>query len=181
MRKGDWCQTFTGLQFWPLDPRPEEICIEDIAHALALTCRFNGHCRCFYSVAQHSYLVSQECGVLDPDWSPIVQLWGLLHDAAEAYIGDMVRPLKRDMPAFKDAERAIMRAVCTRFDLPMDEPAIVKHADNILLATEARDLMGAPPVPWMPLPEPLPFHIAPASPDMAERMFLSMFKGLREE
>ena len=57
-RVGDWIQVYTGGQFWPLDPRPEEIHIEDIAHALALTCRFTGHCREFYSVAQHSLLVS---------------------------------------------------------------------------------------------------------------------------
>ena len=58
-RKGDWMQTYTGRQFWPIDPRANEVHIEDIAHALSMMCRYNGHCRTFYSVAEHSVLVSQ--------------------------------------------------------------------------------------------------------------------------
>ena len=83
-RKGDWFLTYTGRQFWPLDPRPEDICIRDIAHHLSLCCRFNGACRVHYSVAQHSVMVAN---ILP---APL-RFWGLMHDATEAYVGDMVR------------------------------------------------------------------------------------------
>ncbi|MEM9149127.1 MAG: hypothetical protein AAGB19_01555 [Cyanobacteria bacterium P01_F01_bin.3] len=80
-----WIQTFTGKAFWPLEPDPELICIEDIAWALAHQSRYSGHCDRFYSVAEHSLWVSGQC-------SPEHKLWGLLHDASEAYLSDVVRP-----------------------------------------------------------------------------------------
>ena len=78
-RRGDWIQTYLGIQFWPLDPRPEEVMLFDIAHSLSNMCRFTGHCREFYSVAQHSVIVSQNVPREDA-------AWGLLHDASEAYM-----------------------------------------------------------------------------------------------
>jgi len=95
-----WFLTASGKRFWPLDPRPEDICIEDIAHALSHICRFGGHVREPYSVAQHSVIVSM---IVKPENA----LYGLLHDAAEAYAGDMVRPLKRGMPAYRSIESAV--------------------------------------------------------------------------
>src|SRR5579885_2784587 len=93
MRHGDWIQTYCGVAFYPLDPRPEEILIEDIAHALSMLCRFTGHVKRFYSVAQHCVYVSHRCDPKDA-------LWGLLHDAAEAYLNDISRPVKslRELP-----------------------------------------------------------------------------------
>src|ERR1700724_2684254 len=93
---GGWQQTFTGRRFYPLSPRVEDVCIEDIAHALSNICRYGGHCREFYSVAQHCNMVS--------DWMPEFKLEGLLHDSPEAYIGDMVRPVKHsaEMKAFRE-------------------------------------------------------------------------------
>jgi hypothetical protein len=93
-RKGDWIQTFTGKQFWPLDPRPDEVYIEDIAHALGNICRFNGHCLRFYSVAEHCFHVSHKV-------VPGLALMGLLHDAAEAYVCDVVRPVKPYLKEYK--------------------------------------------------------------------------------
>jgi len=84
-RIGDWIQTYTGKRFWPLDPRPEDVDILDIAHSLSLLCRFTGHTSSFYSVSQHSILVAQEV-------PKRLRLWALFHDAAEAYIGDIARP-----------------------------------------------------------------------------------------
>src|SRR5690606_29748913 len=96
-RKGDWMQTFTGRRFWPLDPRPDEICIEDIAHALSMQCRYAGHCLSFYSVAEHSVLLSQH--VAEP-----FRRWALLHDASEAYLVDVPRPIKGDLSNYRAVE-----------------------------------------------------------------------------
>lgn len=178
-RYGDWIQTYTGKQFWPLDPRVDEIDIADIAHALSNICRFNGHCREFYSVAQHSVLVSQQCGPKDA-------LWGLLHDAAEAYLGDMVTPLKRSTvgPGFCRAEARLCNMIAMRFDLPYDTryeytiPTSVRYADARLLATEARDLMAPPPVPWENMKEPYAWRIEPWSPRRASVEFTLRFGGV---
>lgn len=170
MRKGNWFQTYTGIAFWPLDPRPEEVCIEDIAHPLSMQCRYNGHCREFYSVAQHSVLVSS---ILDKDAA-----WGLMHDAAEAYIGDMVRPIKLHMPTFRDVEALVMRAICQRFGLPIVEPRSVKQADDILLMTERRDLLASPTRPWTPRADPLADKILPWSQNEAYARFCDRFAEL---
>jgi hypothetical protein len=136
-----WIQTYTGKKFHPLEPRIENICIEDIAHALANTCRFGGHCL-FYSVAQHSCYVSDEC--------PTCPLWGLLHDAAEAYLVDLPRPIKQQLRRMEGGkaslwdvwESRLMMAIAARFGLPWPQPKEVDEADMLLLATEARDLMA---------------------------------------
>lgn len=175
-RLGDWMQTYpSGTQFWPLDPRPEEVHAEDVAHALSHVCRFGGHCRQFYSVAEHSVRVA----MLLP---PPLRLWGLLHDAAEAYLGDMVRPLKHGMPQYRDAEFNLMRCVVQRFNLSPDYcPDEVTQADEVLLATEKRDLLRPPPAPW-DVPqggcvEPLPDRIEPWLVIDAWRGFRSLLLG----
>lgn len=161
-RVGDWIQTYSGLQFWPLDPRPTEVLPLDIAHALSHQCRFSGHTSEFYSVAQHSVLVSLHV-------SPEHALWGLLHDAGEAYLMDMPRPIKRMFPAYKEAEAVVMRAVCDRFGLPHEMPAAVAEADIRMLATEARDLMGRP-LNWGSIREvePYPEVVVPMPPVAAK-------------
>ena len=172
----EWTQTFTGRQFWPLQPRPEEVVIEDVAHALSLQCRYTGHCRTFYSVAQHSVLVSRLAPAgEDP-------LWGLMHDAAEAYLTDVARPLKHSIffAAYRSAEATLMGVICERFGLPVEEPAWVKPADNVLLATERRDLMAPPPRPWSPGPGPMLERIQPWTPRLAEALFLNRFSELVE-
>ena len=178
-RNGDWMQTYTGRQFWPLDPRPEDVHIEDIAHALAMLCRFGGHATAFYSVAQHSVLVSR---IVSQEYALI----GLLHDAAEAYIGDMVRPLKHanQMHEYRRAEERISRAIAERYGLPWDGLGMilgteVKAADDLALATEARDVMdGQRAGPWRPLPEPMHERIRPWGYETAERAFILRFSTL---
>lgn len=141
-RKGAWIQTFSGIRFWPLDPRPDEVRLEDVAHVLAQLCRFGGHSSRFYSVAQHSVHVSEMC---DTDHS----LAGLVHDAAETYLIDVPRPLKRqpEFAAYRAIEKRVAAAVAKAFgvDPELFESEQVKRADAIMLATEAKHLMHLTP------------------------------------
>jgi hypothetical protein len=163
-----WIQTYMGRAFWPLDPKVEEIDIVEIAHALSNTCRFGGHTSTFYSVAQHSVMVSRIVPPADAKW-------GLLHDAAEAYIGDMLRPLKHNPTGrhFRGIEARIMRCVCDCFDLPYRQPESVSDADLRLLATEKRDLMAQAPQSWKLAAEPIPQEITPWVPRVAKENFLN--------
>lgn len=169
-----WIQTYVGKQFWPLAPRAEDLDILDIAHSLSLQCRFNGHCRVFYSVAEHSVRVA---GQLPDD----LALWGLLHDAAEAYLGDLTRPLKRQVEArwFNDAEDQLLKVIAATYGLVWPMPPQVRAADDVLLVTEARDLMVAPPADWSLEAEPLAERIEPLAPSAAETLFLQRFETLR--
>lgn len=178
-RIGDWIQTRNRIAFYPLDPRPEEILIADIAHALSLQCRFTGHTRKFYSVAEHSVHVSRVC-------DPAEALWGLLHDATEAYMCDVSRPIKRlpEMAAYKTAEKNLQAAIMNRFSLPADEPAGVKRADTIMLGVEARDLMSPlkHPERWAwctDLASETKIRVTrPWTPDQAREKFLARFAEL---
>jgi hypothetical protein len=133
--------THTGKRFDLFEPDANMIDPRDIAHSLAHLCRFNGHTREFYSVAQHSCIVAE----LVPEEH---KLAALLHDATEAYLGDMTRPLKQWMHAYQDVEDWTWLRVCERFDIPPELPACVRQADLIALATERRDLMPTDPANW---------------------------------
>lgn len=146
-----------GSAFWPMDPRPGDFNIVEIAEHLSKLARFNGGTHdCFYSVAQHcvivSYLVPREQA-----------LPGLLHDAWEAISSDMIRPIKTDpsMEAFRHIERRGEFALAQRFGVDYPWSAEVRHADNVALATEKRDLMAHPPREWQPLPQPTVQVITP--------------------
>jgi len=134
---GAWIETFTGKKFHLLDPQPEEICIEDIAHALSNQCRYTGHVRRFFSVAEHSYHVSLHVEKQNA-------LAGLMHDASEAYITDLSRPVKQLTPVgppYYEIEDKIMRVIADKFGFawPMDKD--VKSADNFMLLLEKNQLM----------------------------------------
>ncbi len=139
--RGPWFLSLKGRRIYPFSLRPEEVDIEEVALSLSLTCRFNGHCRAFYSVAQHSVLVALQ---LPPD----LRLVGLLHDATEAYVGDLIRPIKRALPEFSRLEGQIWESVAARFGLPANLPTEVKMADNRMLQTERRDLLAVHPWAW---------------------------------
>lgn len=144
----EWIQTASGRQFWPLDPKSEDVLIEDIAHALAAVNRFNGHAREPFSVAQHSVLVSVEMEkeAIDSDaldWAPRA-LYGLLHDASEAYLCDVPRPLKRlaEFEPYRVAEARLQAVVYLTFGLdPESEPLSLKAIDRRMLRTEQKYLM----------------------------------------
>ena len=166
---GQFIETYKGHKFHFLNPQPDEIDIEDIAHHLSLTCRFVGACRVFYSVAEHSIRVAE----IVPDK---YQLLALLHDASEAYLPDLARPEKAGMPEFKAMEQVILQAIWRKFgiDPMLTVDGVVKEADNILLATEARDLMDNTD-DWAKLPEPLKDVIEPIDSEWDEELFLDRF------
>lgn len=172
-RRGPWIMTASGRPFWPADPRPEDISVLDLAHHLSLECRYAGACGWHYSVAQHSVLVSR----LVPAEAA---LWGLLHDAAEAYIKDIPRPLK-DLfgVTYRMLEAGILAAVASQFNLALPIPAAVHEADNRLLMTERAVLLPAGvdlPGPWGADAPPYPgVQIERWTPPRAEEEFLSRF------
>jgi 5'-deoxynucleotidase YfbR-like HD superfamily hydrolase len=194
MNAQPWIQTYTGRAFDLLNPRPEQIDVLDIAHALSNLCRFTGHVREFYSVAQHSCLVAEIVSDLwraGPHSRPcpeIVLLAALLHDAPEAYIGDVSTPLKRavrgegQLSEYDVIEERIAGAVLHRFLWRGATPnesvtTLIKRADMIALATEHAALFDGPtPRPWgLELPQPWPYKIEPWAPAMAQVQFLQAF------
>lgn len=186
-RYGDWIQTFTGRKFYPLDPRPEEIFVEDIAHALARQCRFAGHVKRFYSVAEHSFYVM----MFAPDE---YKKWGLLHDAAEAYLVDLPQPIKKFMPDYRDFEHKLQIAIAERFGLPYVvtmlntnylspiEPPSIIIIDHRMCRTEALQLMSPLQENWgRDLGEPLDINVSCWNPHAAESHFLSACESLKIE
>ncbi|HML56684.1 MAG TPA: hypothetical protein PKC79_21500 [Solidesulfovibrio magneticus] len=146
MSGNPWTLTFTGVAFDLVEPTPDMVSIKDIAHALANQCRFAGHSRRYYSVAEHCLYVSRAL-------PPALRLQGLLHDAAEAYVHDIVRPLKGMLPDYRPIELRVMKAVAARFDLPVHPTMEIHEADTRMLATEVEYLMPPASRAWV-LPEP---------------------------
>ncbi len=176
-REGNYVETYTGGRFYPFDPRPAEVSLEDIAAGLAHTCRFGGHCRTFYSVALHSVYVSRDLERVGQ--GPPVQLYGLLHDAGEAYVGDVPRPVKTRFEGFAVAERRIREAVWTAFDLPPPDQeawAAVVDADDRLLAYEADQLLADGS--WAARPPAVDYDLDVADPSTARDRFLGRAEEL---
>jgi hypothetical protein len=175
----DWIQTFMGRQFWPLEPRAEDIDIKDIAHALSNLCRYGGHTEQFYSVAQHCVLVSN---AVPAEFA----LYGLLHDASEAYLIDVPRPIKHaeGMHAYRRAEARLEEVIYESFGLPrlgMEGLGHLKTADNQLLRTEQRDLMKPAPAEWKDYRVgALKLVIEPLLPHAAEQAYINRFKELTD-
>jgi 5'-deoxynucleotidase YfbR-like HD superfamily hydrolase len=163
-------QTYSGKMFNLIEPTPEMIDIRDIAHALANIGRFNGHTKQFYSVAQHCVIVS----ALVPDDQ---KLAGLLHDATEAYLGDVTAPLKHQLPAYIELENKLAGVIAAKYGIPAKKSDEVHKADMIALVTEARDLMGTEEnKEYWDLPyEPLQEAIIPWTTFDAESNFNLMF------
>ncbi len=169
----DWMQTYSGIKFFPTSPLMEDLRITDIAHALSNLCRFGGHSTEFYSVAEHSMLVSEFC----PNK---YRLWGLLHDAAEAYLGDMIYPIKRELKAYQEFEFNLMSKIAWKYYLrPLEVPPKVKKIDHRILEDEQIQVMGLK-LEWYHIGEPLGAKIRFLSPKQAEKKFLDCYRLLKE-
>ena len=163
-------QTYTGARVTMPVPRVEEINIIDIAHALSLLCRFTGHTEQFYSVAEHCIRVAQLV-------EPKDKLAALLHDASEAYLGDISTPLKEWLPEYKGFEQATLEVIYKAFNVTGYDLGAIKKADSILCMTEARDLLGSTNG-WSSRSDPLPSHIVPWSYNAIEPLYLAIFRIL---
>lgn len=180
-RDSRWMQTFSGLRFYPADPRPQDICIEDIAHHLSLMNRFTGATRYAYSVAQHAI----NCAIMaDGEHA----LEALLHDATEAYIADINSPAKSYLPDYKVMEARLYRVVANKFGFPVQTTDYVKVIDTRMLVTEAAHLMREESYSWWNedhWPEQYDLDIVnivldPMSPKDVEAWFLELFDELTE-
>jgi 5'-deoxynucleotidase YfbR-like HD superfamily hydrolase len=169
-----WHQSFSGKVIDLLRPTVDDILLVDISHSLSNICRFGGATIKFYSVAQHSIFVSR----LLP---PHLALWGLLHDASEAYLGDVTRPLKMYLNGrYVVLEKLYMRVICEKFGLSLEEPPEIKEADTIALVTERRDLLLEQSEDWGFHQKPMPEKIYPVGPKTAEGWFVEEFRFLSE-
>lgn len=136
-----WIQTYTGKKFEALSPTEDMIDINDIAHALSLMCRYNGHVKRFYSVAEHSVLLSTKASVPN-------QLCALLHDGSETYIADIARPIKPSLKNYKKIEDGIMTVVAKKYGFSWPVPEEVQQLDNRILIDEKEQLLGPSPEAW---------------------------------
>lgn len=149
-RIGDWIQTFSGGQVFPLDPDRNTYKIIDIAAALSKLTRYNGHCLRFYSVAEHCVLLAREAT------KPVYGLCNserdlrtvLMHDASEAYLIDVPRPIKGLLTNYAEIEHDLMVSISKRFNFDWPAPAWVKDLDNNILNDEMDQIMAPPPAPW---------------------------------
>lgn len=187
-----WMLTATGRRFYPAAPAAADVDILDIAHGLSLLCRFGGHIRTFYSVAEHSVRVAAALGAAGHDAG--VMFGGLMHDAAEAYLGDVIWPVKQLLPDYRALERGVEAAIAARFGLTGVAAGEIKRFDLRMLSTEKRDLTCAAAAGaghdaskeaaahderWHSDDfAPLPDRIEPWSPVFARAAFLTLFDDL---
>lgn len=162
----------SGAWFDFAAPHASPFTIEDIAHGLANICRYSGQCSRFYSVAEHSLLVS--------DIASGFELEALMHDAAEAFLGDITRPLKQMLPEYKRIEKEVETAIFSRFGLPTPLPREVKRADLSVLAAEQRQIMPPGTDDWLREQDVVraPIVVRHLSPDDAKRAWLERFEAL---
>lgn len=174
--RGPWMQTWLGGRFYPLDPRPEDIDPRDIARGLSFQNRYCGHTITPFTIAQHSVMAADYAMTTleDPELAQIM----LLHDATEAYLGDMPRPLKAVVPEYREIEERTWRAIATRFWLPLAMPAAVKEVDNHMLAIEKVHLAPNAEA-WPGIPDmPVAASFIAWSPEFALNKFIARFTQL---
>lgn len=170
-------RTYTGRRINPLNLRPEDVDILDIAHALSNECRYNGMCAEFYSVAQHSLYVAEQFTVTA---NPPLALAALLHDGSEAYLKDIPSPVKKspEFACYREIEARVQAAVYEAFGLGPDVPAEVKAADHAVLVAEGIVLMNELYTDFGP---PADVQIAPMQPEWAKAKFMAKFQEILAE
>lgn len=171
-----WIETYTGKHIHFNNPSPDEIDIEDIAHALSMECRFGGHLTRFYSVAEHSMLVASS---VDRSLS----LEGLLHDASEAYLRDIASPVKHYLSNYKDMENVLMKVIAEKFNFNWPISPEVKEADLMALKAEARQLLPGGGKSWVDQPHyatkrELDVKLHGMPPHIAKEYFMGAFLEL---
>jgi hypothetical protein len=172
-----WIETWTGKKFYFLNPDPDMIDIRDIAHSLAMQCRFTGHVDTFMSVAEHSVAVSVICNEENA-------LQGLLHDASEAYLSDIASPIKQQFPQYYEMEHKLMEAIAKKFGFSYPISDDVKDADATQLKTEAKFLLSSWGTDWAALfptqgrRGKVPLCLAPVQ---AEQLFLNSYEQITNE
>lgn len=170
-RIGNWIQTYSGIPFYPLDPREEEIAIIDIAHSLSMQCRYAGHCLEYYSVAEHCCLIHD---AIEPEHKK----QALMHDASEAYLVDLPRPVKNDMPQYKGIETKLEAVIFKKFGIPYPFHPRVKDFDTMILVAE-KDQNMVQGLEWNTNSLPaLDVTLKFWSPKEAKFEFLSRFNSL---
>lgn len=176
--RGPWSQTYTGKRFYLLSPSEEDFSLTDIAHSLSMQCRYNGHTAYFYSVAEHSLLLARYVAGLG--LPPGDQMEALMHDAAEAYTGDLTRPTKDCIPHFHDVEAAVDAVLRRRFGLQDYRPDWLYDLDQRIVVDEKRHLMaGNLDWPGFAYLEPLHVSIDCLTPEKAELAFLRYYASLK--
>lgn len=168
-RVGDWIQTYTGRQFFACDPLAEDIEILDIASGLSKNTRYGGQCLRFYSVAEHC------CHICDAAPDPL-KLEALMHDASEAYLVDVPRPIKASLTNYAAIENGLMLVIAKKYGFNWPVSPLVKKLDNGILADEQRQNMAPPPAPWAQLTDPpLNCRLQFWTPDQAMLEFVTRF------
>jgi hypothetical protein len=172
-----WISTFTGKKFYLLQPRLKDIDIRDIAHSLAYQCRWTGHTKYHYSIAQHSWY----CSFIGPEDEAFDRL---MHDGSEAYMGDMNRPLKHFTqagPAYRAQETVVQNSIAVKYGLALVQPPSVHYADNLLLYAEKEQLIAGNhrwKIKWGTGGVSARVKITRWTPEKAEKKFLERFKEL---
>lgn len=176
--RGDWMMTMSGRRFYPLDPRPEDVTIGDIAHALGMICRYQGHVTRFYSVAEHCVLMARYAHA--NGLSIETRFNALMHDAAEAFIWDVVRPLKHALAQYKAIELRVEDAIAAYLGIPsIAKTAVVDAMDDAILYDEGKELRSSAVEPWYEKRAPgLDVQIEGLNPDAARIAFLNEFERL---
>lgn len=169
-----YVQAHSGVNFYFLEPKADQILIEDIAHALSMQCRFAGHIRKFYSVAEHSINVAR----LVPNE---MKLQALLHDASEAYLTDIPSPIKVLLPDYMKIEDVVQRAICEKYNVGYPFEPEVKEADKACLIAEARNMLPITEYHWTKNPDYYSIYeladkyVVGYTPDIVAKVFMMRF------
>lgn len=173
-----WIETYTGRMVTPADPDSTTLSITDIAHALSNKCRYSGHTLSFYTVAEHSWLMAQY--LLDSNDDTEAARWALIHDAVEAYLPDVPRPLKPFIQNWKELEENMERAVKAHFEEYPNAAVegLVHSIDTRILLAEAAVLLPSGGRRWEIPVTPLPVRLRCWSPAIARINFMDLFEEL---